>query len=175
MQNGVILEDILSHDQHSHCQCFYHLPLSSGCRTVSENNFCDEFVTDYWEVWPTCRNGNVFSSSKRQCQYCKLMRKTIKTHSAHVPGLHWPTSTLPDEVEVSTWFTHWEPMAWGCVNHIGTEWYNWLVPWDTWPWQRIYNLANIGSDGKITNPGHFDFFCWSCCTCFMNFGRQLQF
>ena len=54
---------------------------------------------------------------------------------------------LYHEVEVSTWFTHWGPEARGCVNHVETDtkWYNRLVPWATWPWQRIYILATIVS------------------------------
>ena len=54
---------------------------------------------------------------------------------------------LYHEVEVSTWFIHRGPEARGCVNHVGTdtEWYNRLVPWATWPWQRIYDLATIVS------------------------------
>ena len=54
---------------------------------------------------------------------------------------------LCHKVEVSTWFTHQGPEAWGCVNHIETDtkWYNWLVVWATWPWQCIYILATIAS------------------------------
>ena len=50
---------------------------------------------------------------------------------------------LYHEVEVSTWFTHQGQQARGCVNRVetDTEWYNWLIPWATWPWQRILGLA----------------------------------
>ena len=50
-------------------------------------------------------------------------------------------------VEVSTGFAHRGPQARGCVNRVetDTEWYNWLVPWTTWPWQRIHGLATTAS------------------------------
>ena len=62
------------------------------------------------------------------------------THTSKHPPTHTHKYRLYHEVEVSTWFTHR-----GCVNHVGTdtEWYNRLVPWATWPWQRIYGLATI--------------------------------
>ena len=48
---------------------------------------------------------------------------------------------LYHEVEVSMWFTHQGSEARGVETD--TEWYNRLVPWATWLWQRIYDIATI--------------------------------
>ena len=44
-------------------------------------------------------------------------------------------------------FTHQGPQARGCVNRVetDTEWYNRLIPWAKYPWQRIMSLATIAS------------------------------
>ena len=55
--------------------------------------------------------------------------------------------------ERSLWFTHQGPQVWRCVNCAETniDWYNWLVPWATWPWQCIYGLATTASAIKGSN------------------------
>ena len=71
---------------------YNHLAMLSGCRTISENDFRDELVLQIIEKYgrqssPTTqpgrpsrsdcrvRHGSTLSTSKRRCQYCKLVGK----------------------------------------------------------------------------------------------------
>jgi hypothetical protein len=58
------------------------------------------------------------------------------------------TCRLHHEVQVSNGFTHWGPHAGPRLRKSRrdrTEWCNQLVPWATWPWQRIYSPATLAS------------------------------
>ena len=82
-----------------------------------------------------------------QTKVSRFLKLNSCIQAAMLPSVERFMYRLYHEVEVSTWFTHRGPEARGCVNHVGTdtEWYNRLVPWATWPWQRIYGLATIAS------------------------------
>ena len=89
---------------------YNHLALLSGCRTVSENDFCDELVLQIIDKYgkhstpdtqpsrpsrSDCRvrHGSIFSTSKRRCQYCKLVGKPTRLTQRKCPdciayGLH---------------------------------------------------------------------------------------
>jgi len=79
-----------------------HLALLSGCCTVSENDFHDELVlqiidkygrhstSDIQPGLPSrsdcrVRHGSVLSSSKRHCQYCKVVGKPTKLTQRKCP------------------------------------------------------------------------------------------
>ena len=81
---------------------YNHLTLLFGCRTVSENDFRDELVLQIidkygWhstsDIQPgrpshsdcRVRHGSVLSSSKRCCQYCKVIGKPAKLTQRKCP------------------------------------------------------------------------------------------
>ena len=81
---------------------YNHLALLSGCRTVSENDFCDELVLQIIDEYrkhstpdtqpgrpshSDCRvrHGSIFSTSKWRCQYCKLVGKPTRLTQRKCP------------------------------------------------------------------------------------------
>ena len=81
---------------------YNHLALLSGCRSVSENDFCDELVLQIIDKYgkhstpdtqpgrpsrsDCCvRHGSIFSTSKQRCQYCKLVGKPTRLTQRKCP------------------------------------------------------------------------------------------